>query len=203
MNTDLDQQGGDQTIGNTVNVFFRMFNKEIEGKVDTGATTSSLHATDMQINKERQSVSFKCEALSPNVITLDLQGSQEVHSADHGGDVRPVVALDISIGDIVLSGVTFNLNDRSNMDAELLVGQNILKAGNFKIDVNKDEPESENDLNDSDSGIRETEETKNRIISEDEEIVNAIEVLREKNVTIDEIFRYLTTKAIQTVENLE
>jgi hypothetical protein len=47
------------------------------------------------------------------------------------------------------------------------------------------------------------EPTHPRMISEDEDIVNAIEVLRTKGVTLDEIFRYLTTKAQQTVENLE
>lgn len=181
-------------IGNVAEVHFRMFNASIDGKVDTGATTSSLHASNVQVNKDRGTVSFVCEELSPNTITLDLHGAIEVHSADNGGDVRPTIMLDIEIEGVELRDTLFNLNDRSNMDSPLLIGQNILKQGNFHIDVNKDEEQP----------VREEVETDApRSISEHEDVVKAIEILREKNVTFEEIFRYLTTEAQHKIDNLE
>lgn len=196
MNNEMEQHTGDRVIGNYAPVTFVMFNKAIDGKIDTGATTSSLHASNIKTDRGGTRVSFVCEELSPNVITLEMDGAQEVHSADNGGDVRPTVKFDIEINGVMLKGMTFNLNDRSKMDSPLLVGQNILQSGEFVIDVKKDtdqEPPMETVV----------EPTHPRMISEDEDIVNAIEVLRTKGVTLDEIFRYLTTKAQQTVENLE
>lgn len=181
-------------IGNVAEVHFRTFNTSIDGKVDTGATTSSLHASNVQVNKDRGTVSFVCEELSPNTITLDLHGAIEVHSADNGGDVRPTIMLDIEIEGVELRDTLFNLNDRSNMDSPLLIGQNILKQGDFHIDVNKDEEQP----------VREEVETDApRSISEHEDVVKAIEILREKNVTFEEIFRYLTTEAQHKIDNLE
>lgn len=200
MNNELEQSHTERVIGNYAPVTFVMFNKAIEGKIDTGATTSSLHASNIQTDKSGTRVSFVCEELSPNVITLEMDGAQEVHSADNGGDVRPTVKFDIEINGVLLKGMTFNLNDRSKMDSPLLVGQNILQSGHFVIDVKKDsEPEQ------GQEPPMETvaQPTQPRIISEDEDIVNAIEVLRDKGVTFDEIFRYLTTKAQHTIENLE
>ena len=135
----MDQQN---IIGNEVEVAFATLgNRALVGKVDTGATTSSLHATNIQVSGNR--VSFVCPDISSNSITMELVGSQEVHSADGGGQARPMVKFDVTVNGQQLTGVTFNLNDRSNMDDPVLIGQNILQAGNFIIDVNKDEAPSE------------------------------------------------------------
>lgn len=135
----MDQQN---IIGNEVEVAFATLgNRALIGKVDTGATTSSLHATNIQVSGNR--VSFVCPDISSNSITMELAGSQEVHSADGGGQARPMVKFDVTVNGQSLSGVAFNLNDRSNMDDPVLIGQNILQAGNFIIDVNKDEVPSE------------------------------------------------------------
>lgn len=123
------------TLGSYTNVYFPYLGKTIKGKVDTGATTSSLHGTNVNIEKKQGTVSFICSALSDNVISLPLKGTQEVHSADGGSELRPIVSLDIKINDIPLKNIDFNINDRSNMDVPLLVGQNILKAGEFVVDV--------------------------------------------------------------------
>lgn len=127
------------TIGNTVPVtFITIGNKTVDGKVDTGATTSSLHAENISVDKNGGQVSFVCPALSPNRISMPLAGTQDVHSADGGGQARPTVQLDVKISGKTVRAL-FNLNDRSNMDVMVLVGQNILKAGSFIIDVKKDE----------------------------------------------------------------
>lgn len=183
-------------LGNQATIRFPLFNVDVQGKIDTGATTSSLHAVNVSVNKERGVVTFKSDAISNNVITLRLQGAQEVHSADHGGDTRPVVKLDIEIGGVLLKDMVFNLNDRSNMDAKLLIGQNVLKAGDFQIDVNKDSQQE--------PPVREeVEHPKSRMIGDHPELIEAIETLRGQQVTFDEIFRYLTTEALNKVETLE
>lgn len=126
-----------RTIGNEVEVtFVSLGNRSLMGKVDTGATTSSLHATNIRVSGDR--VAFICPDISNNSITMELHGAQEVHSADGGGQKRPMVKFDVVINGQNMRGVVFNLNDRSNMDDPVLIGQNILQAGNFIIDVNQD-----------------------------------------------------------------
>ena len=165
------------TIGNEVEVHFTSVgNRTATGKVDTGATTSSLHASDITINQERNSVTFKCDVLSDNMITMELAGAQEVHSADGGGNTRPTVKFDIEINGTPIQGAVFNLNDRSNMDVAILIGQNVLKAGDFTIDVNKDEaPER-------------VEQVQGEAVkSKEDRIVEALQILYNNNVTLAEI----------------
>lgn len=122
-------------IGDTVMVSFATAgNKQIPGKVDTGATTSSLHATDITISG--QQCSFMCPLLSSNRVSMNLVGQQQVHSADGGGQNRPIVSFDIEIDGTPIRGAEFNLNDRGNMDDKILIGQNIITAGNFIVDIN-------------------------------------------------------------------
>lgn len=177
------------SLGMTATVRFAAFgNREIQGKVDTGATTSSLHASDIQVNKERNSVTFRCSELSSNLITLELDGAQEVHSADGGGQTRPVVTLDVEINGTPVKGASFNLNDRSQMDIPVLIGQNILKAGSFMIDPKKD-------------GVAEVPDHEDTIQSTREAaILKAVEVLAENDVTLNELITYLQTSAINRIK---
>lgn len=170
------------TLGNSTTIkFVSVSNKSSEAKVDTGATVSSLHATNIRTNGSN--VSFQSDALSPNTITLPLEGNQEVHSADAGGQVRPVVKFDIEVNGIPIQGATFNLNDRSGMDTMILIGQNVLKAGNFTVDVQK---EISTDVN----------ENSNRDIS----IMAALEILVENDVTLAEVVTYLKSIAINRLK---
>lgn len=178
-------------IGNSISVTFVDTNKTIEGKVDTGASTSSLHGEDIKVNGNR--VSFKCPALTPNTITVDLDGEQQVKTADGGVGERPTIRLNVRINGVDLPNSTFNLNDRGHMDCPLLIGQNILKAGDFVIDVNKEEsPVSEetqlfiqmpdnlqdgNMVNDSSSK------------EHDEQIKQAVDVLIKYNVSLTDMIR--------------
>jgi hypothetical protein len=177
-NAPANDQG--KTIGNEVDVHFTSIgNKTTKGKVDSGADLSSLHATDITINKERNSVTFNSPALSDNVITMDLAGVQDVHSADGGKTTRPTVKFDIEINGTPIQGTSFNLNDRSNMDSMILVGQNVLKAGNFQIDVNQD------------SAPERVEQVQQReSFDKGPQIVEALQVLYNNNVTLSEIVEY-------------
>lgn len=179
----------ERVIGNTVSVKFVSLGdtREVEGKVDTGATNSSLHALNIKINGDN-SVTFNCPMLSDNSITMDLSGSQEVLSADAGGQQRPVIHLDVSIDGVNISNANFNLNDRSEMDSPILIGQNILKAGDFIIDVNKDEQPEE--IQQESVNLEEAKTESNK---REQSILNAIKILKENDVTIYELVEFLRT----------
>lgn len=203
-----DGQQSTRTLGNQTAVAFPMFNKEVEGKVDTGATTSSLHATDIRINNGR--VSFKSEQLSPNIITLPVEGTQEVHSADFGGDKRPIVRMDVEIDGVPLKGVMFNLNDRSDMDSKLLIGQDVLKAGNFQVDVNKNQeaPASEALPDNQEHGN--IEPTHRRMGGADvpesvrefhnKQLYEAVQLLVDNEITLADLVKYLRTEAVNRIK---
>lgn len=178
------------TLGLSAQLVFGAFgSKPIEGKVDTGATVSSLHADQIKLNKEKNTVSFVCQPLSNNVITLQLDGSQEVHSADAGGVTRPVVTLDVEIDGTAIKGATFNLNDRSGMDSPVLIGQNILKAGNFQIDTN------------AEGGTKQMDDTEAPLVDTRENaVIKAIETLVENNVSLAEIVTFLRTVAVNAIK---
>ena len=179
------QQTEQKTIGNEVEVRFSAFNKSVPGKVDTGATTSSLNATHKSLSQSGNEVSFQSPILSDNIITLPIDSKQEVHSADGGGQQRPVIKLEIEVDGVSIGPVEFNLNDRSGMDNDILIGQNVLKAGNFLIDVQKNDVDTEEQPTpvDNSSKIRE-----------------AINVLRDSNVTLNEIMTYLQTEAVNKIQ---
>lgn len=175
-----------KVIGNDAIVTFaNLGNKSLEGKVDTGATTSSLHAEQIKVNQNNKSVSFICPDISNSVITMALDGAQEVVSADAGGTTRPMVKFDIEIDGTPLRGVSFNLNDRSEMDSPILIGQNILTAGNFVVDVNKDSPE--------------TEETPEITSGRDSEVLEAVRVLVNHGVTFSEFMEYMKTETLNNI----
>lgn len=131
----------DNVIGNVVSVRFTTMPQTatVDGKIDTGAQMSSLHVDKMNVNEKNKTVSFVTKILSPNVITLPLQDMQAVKTADGGVEYRPVVALNVEVKGKRLQDVLFNLNDRSDMNSKLLIGQNLLEKGKFLIDPNMNE----------------------------------------------------------------
>lgn len=183
----IDQQPANKnTVGNTTNVtFLTLGNKSLPGKVDTGATTCCLHAKNITVNQHQ--VSFVCPDLSNNTITVDVVGMQGVSSADGGEQSRPIIKLDIDLDGVQLKDVSFNLNDRSNMDTKVLIGQNALQAGNFVVDVSQGEeqpPTTESMELDSDVIDGPTPD----------EIMTAIGVIMRSNMTIAELVDLMNEK---------
>jgi hypothetical protein len=128
------------------------------------------------------------------MLTMELDGTQTVHSADHGGDHRPMVRLDVEINGVNLQHASFNLNDRSQMDSQLLIGQNILKAGNFIIDVNKGtEGETGNATELPAAPVPES-------VDKEEKIMEAIRVLSEADISLSDLVKYLKTQAIISIK---
>jgi hypothetical protein len=104
----------------------------LRAKLDTGARTCSIHATNIETFELDGKNWVKFTICDPDSET----GARYRHKApivrvakvknDSGGlDTRYVVPLLLQIGDQKLE-TEFNLNDRSNMVCEILIGRNAL-----------------------------------------------------------------------------
>lgn len=139
---DAPQEGEKTSITSSiVSVEILGFSDPLEGKIDTGAAQSSLHAEEIEI--EGSSVTF---VLNDRRYRTTVKSSQDVSSADGGSQSRPVIAVSLTIAGKNVPEVLINLNDRSGMPQQLLIGQDVIKAANLVIDIS-DEPA------DTDAGV--------------------------------------------------
>lgn len=129
------EQSGEKTsiTSSVVSVEILGFSDPIEGKIDTGAAQSSLHAEEIEVEGDR--VTF---VLNDRRYRTTVKSSQEVSSADGGAQSRPVVTLTLTISGKTID-VDVNLNDRSEMPQQLLIGQDVIKGADLVIDIS-DEP---------------------------------------------------------------
>ncbi len=106
----------------------------VKMKLDTGALTSSMHAEDIEIYNirgEDDGVRFTLELedrLSGKLVKkrMDLEVERYLKVRGAGGqDRRPVVNLDICIGDHVFRE-QFSLRDRGDMIYPVLLGRRVL-----------------------------------------------------------------------------
>lgn len=131
------KEANQNIITDTVGIRFLQFNRDVPGKVDTGANLSSLHCEEWKVLSGKNMVEFRSSLLSDNVIRTDLIEQVAIQTSE-GSEYRPVIALDIAINGKTLQNSKFNLNDRSQMQDKILVGQNILEKGRFLVDPNKE-----------------------------------------------------------------
>jgi len=129
------EQSGEKTKITTsvISVEIMGFSDPIEGKIDTGAAQSSLHAEEIEVEGDR--VTF---VLNDRRYRTTVKSSQEVSSADGGQQSRPVITLSMTISGKQID-VDVNLNDRSGMPQQLLIGQDVIKGADLVIDIS-DEP---------------------------------------------------------------
>ena len=104
-------------------------------KIDTGADVCSLHATDISVNI--QMVSF---TINNRQYKMPVHTIQSIKQADSNPEQRPVVMLDFTIAQQHIQHVECNLNDRSGMSSELLIGRNLLDKRDFVIHTNTQQP---------------------------------------------------------------
>ena len=192
----------ENVIGDTVEVKFTNLpsTTALKGRVDTGATISSLHADSVQVQNGK--VRFICKPLSPNVLTMDMADKQLVNSPDGGNEYRPVVELNVAVNGKTMQGMLFNLNNRSKMEHPVLIGQNVLEKGGFLIN-----PQLENVELDWDAFVEslEFEEFKEEIIPEDktEQITELLTLLSNSDITFEELMRHMRTDAVEVMEKIE
>lgn len=181
-------------LGSSIQVGFTQFprSQNARAKIDTGANISSIHAENIQIDKQNNRVSFRAPFLSNNVLTTSLVTNQAVKSPDGGVQYRPVIALDIMINNQRIPGVEFNLNDRSHMSHDVLIGQNVLQKGKFLIDPSMESEEVDWDYLDQ----LLTEELKTQKESEtvDENAQQLCKLIAETDLSLRDLIKYIKTQ---------
>ena len=109
----------------------------LTAKVDTGAYTSSLNATDAQIYEEagEQRVSFRTVSHHGQVIACDapLVSRKKIKSSTGVGKNRLVIKTAVTLPGGFQWDVLFSLADRSVMKCPLLLGRRAL-SGYFVVD---------------------------------------------------------------------
>lgn len=106
----------------------------VKAKLDTGALTSSIHATDIGAHQQDGkdwvdfTIEFKDADSGEKVVqALSLPVKRFIRVRGAGGeDRRPVVMLDICIGGQVYNE-QFSLRDRSDMLYPVLIGRRLLR----------------------------------------------------------------------------
>jgi len=128
----VDVQSGKQIVGAIEDVLLSPPGIQIPARIDTGATTASLHASNLQ-KFERNGVDWVRFDLSHPETKEDLQIEAKVvryariiQSTTEDGERRPVIELHFTLGN-VSQMAEFTLTDRAHLDFPLLIGRNILK----------------------------------------------------------------------------
>ena len=110
--------------------------KDLEVKIDTGATTSSIHCTNIKVDREGKKVSFIAlddtyDEYTGKTITLPLYSEIKVQSSNGDEEARPLVKMDIEIKGKVMESY-FSLADRKELEFPVLIGKDVL-SGKFLV----------------------------------------------------------------------
>lgn len=112
----------------------------LRAKIDTGAKSSSLHVSDMELyeKKGQQRVRFRVHPRQkhdePSIaIDTEVIESRGVRSSNGEIEHRVVVTTHLAIGQLPPYPIVVTLTDRSNMQFRMLVGREAL-AGRWLVD---------------------------------------------------------------------
>lgn len=124
---------GKDIFGWVERVVIRPGKVTLKAKLDTGADTSSLDATHIRRFRrgERRYVRFTIEdPKTKEVLTLERPFIRRATIKQHEGEhqLRPVVAIDVCLGDHLLRKVEVSLIDRSRFTYPVLLGRNALEG---------------------------------------------------------------------------
>lgn len=112
----------------------------LEGRIDTGAALSSVHASDISwfFRDGNQWVRFNMDFDGTDRVMEEpvLSVMRVVQAGNPSGSERPVVSLKIRIGSLETEA-EFTITDRSSLSSPVLIGRNIL-AGKALVDVSSD-----------------------------------------------------------------
>jgi hypothetical protein len=133
----FEEYDGKTIIENIENVDFPDLNiKQLEVKIDTGATTSSIFATNIKVDRNKKTVSFialndSYKEYTGKTITLPLFSEIKVQSSNGDEESRPLVKMDIVIREKTMESY-FSLADRKELEFPVLVGKDVL-SGKFLV----------------------------------------------------------------------
>lgn len=127
----LTTQDGKLILGESEWVYIDEANGAFQTRVDTGAATSSISATDITVfeREGKRWVKFKMPIDGGKSLDIEAPFVRYVRikqaSAD-GSDRRPVVRLTMQLGSMT-EKAEFSLKDRSEMDFSVLLGREFIK----------------------------------------------------------------------------
>eukprot|EP01029_Cantina_marsupialis_P021399 TRINITY_DN51191_c0_g1_i1.p2 TRINITY_DN51191_c0_g1~~TRINITY_DN51191_c0_g1_i1.p2 ORF type:complete len:234 (+),score=59.73 TRINITY_DN51191_c0_g1_i1:460-1161(+) len=132
--------GGSKIVaGSEEHVYIPSVDLTLKARIDTGATTTSLHALDIKEFERdgKKWVKFKLETPKGKLIDKSLPVEREVNIKRHGAAVqkRYVIKLRINLGS-TSELIDVSLTDRSNFSFPVLIGRNYLN-GYVVVDVSK------------------------------------------------------------------
>ena len=108
---------------------------KFRARIDTGAKTTSLHASNIEeFQRDGEAwVKFRTKDTQGRDLELvrRVESAQKVLNAGGASERRYVVREKIKLGSVVRE---INLNDREKMDYKFLIGRNFL-LGHFTVDV--------------------------------------------------------------------
>ena len=139
---EMIESGADKliVIGEAEYITIKPDNIRLNARIDTGATTSSIHATEIkQFERDgKKWVHFNLTQKTGKKIEFKKPLLRIIKVKRHGMDrqSRPVISLQTTMGPIVKSS-QFSLTDRSQFKFPVLIGRSFLK-GTALVDVNRD-----------------------------------------------------------------
>jgi len=121
-----------ETFGSIESVTLSDFGIVVTAKVDTGAWSGALHCKKIQLNGENLSYSLLGE--TRNLQTTSNFEFRQVRSANGQLSERYIVPITMIIkGKEYCTNI--GLNDRSDMQHEMLLGRKFLIENNILVDV--------------------------------------------------------------------
>jgi hypothetical protein len=131
---------GFMVVGEIEHVTIKSKNLRLKARIDTGATTSSLNAQELQPFERdgKKWIKFSVtDPVSEKFYDFERPVVRIAEIKRHGAAAqeRPVVKLKIMLGDVEMER-EFSLTDRSRYTFPVLIGRNVL-SGKFLVDVNR------------------------------------------------------------------
>jgi len=122
---------GDKIVGSLTKVIIKHFNNEepIEARVDTGASISSIHGDNIEVDDTTIKFTF-----GKTRYKFHLARTSKIkQSSIDDPDERPVICVDMVIDGITLRNVELSVTDREHMEYNILLGRKTLVSGGFLV----------------------------------------------------------------------
>ncbi len=111
---------------------------DVVAKIDTGATSGSIHATnirEVKLNTGRTAVKFKPFGRSPEIIVKSFV-LKEIRSSNGESGMRYIIPVTVVVQGEQYS-IRVSLADRSKMKKGALIGRRFLRSHGFVVDVKR------------------------------------------------------------------
>ena len=133
----IKKEKGKIIIGRIEKLYLPEFNLELEGRVDTGALSCSLHVQGEKVvvSNNKKYIEFDTKDARGETIHVRtaLFRTTKIRSSNGILTQRHVIRQKVKIGPVTRL-VNITLNDRTELKYSFLIGRNFLR-GRFLIDV--------------------------------------------------------------------